>query len=173
MRGKSQTSSVTQSVDLTNKGMGNHYLRNVHGSILSHYIVREWTVSLTYISDQTSKDSENTYVGVCSVVMDFIVLQISHIVLTITGETLDLSITTEKYVNRTGYSRRLLESLHMCISWRQLLYSYCRCRDVILASTDIRLQRGGHVMLTWAGVGQRGRTTLERGICHGDHWYRY
>ena len=27
----SQTSGVTQSVDLTNKGMGNHYLRDVHG----------------------------------------------------------------------------------------------------------------------------------------------
>ena len=26
-----QTSGVTQSVDLTNKGMGNHYLRDVHG----------------------------------------------------------------------------------------------------------------------------------------------
>ena len=27
----SQTSGVTQSVDLTNQGMGNHYLRDVHG----------------------------------------------------------------------------------------------------------------------------------------------
>ena len=26
-----QTSGVTQIVDLTNKGMGNHYLRDVHG----------------------------------------------------------------------------------------------------------------------------------------------
>ena len=26
-----QTSGVTQSVDLTNKGMGDHYLRDVHG----------------------------------------------------------------------------------------------------------------------------------------------
>ena len=26
-----QTSGVTQSVDLTNKGMGNHYLRDTHG----------------------------------------------------------------------------------------------------------------------------------------------
>jgi len=26
-----QTSGVTQSVDLTNKDMGNHYLRDVHG----------------------------------------------------------------------------------------------------------------------------------------------
>ena len=26
-----QTSGVTQTVDLTNKGMGNHYLRDVHG----------------------------------------------------------------------------------------------------------------------------------------------
>jgi hypothetical protein len=29
------------------------------------------------------------------------------------------------------------------------------------------------VMGTWAGVGYRGRTPLERGICHGDNWYRY
>jgi hypothetical protein len=26
-----ETSGVTQSVDVTNKGMGNHYLRDVHG----------------------------------------------------------------------------------------------------------------------------------------------
>jgi hypothetical protein len=28
-----QTSGVTQSVDLTNKGMGNHYLRNVQDPV--------------------------------------------------------------------------------------------------------------------------------------------
>ena len=43
------------------------------------------------------------------------------------------------FVNRTEYSRILLESLQMCSSLRRLLYSYCRCRDVILASADIRL----------------------------------
>ena len=44
------------------------------------------------------------------------------------------------FVNRTEYSRRLLEIMHMCSSFRRLLYSYCRCRrDVILASPDILL----------------------------------
>ena len=27
-------------------------------------------------------------------------------------------------------------------------------------------------MGTWTGVGWRGRTSLERGICHGDNWNR-
>jgi len=31
-----QTSSVTQSVDLTNKGMGNNYLRDVHDDFALH-----------------------------------------------------------------------------------------------------------------------------------------
>ena len=31
-----QTSSVTQSVDLTNKGMGNNYLRDVHDDFTLH-----------------------------------------------------------------------------------------------------------------------------------------
>jgi hypothetical protein len=48
-----------------------------------------------------------------------------------------VDIEAQIFVNRTEYSRRLLESLHMCL--RRLLYSYCRCRDVILASADIRL----------------------------------
>ena len=50
-----------------------------------------------------------------------------------------VDIEVQIFVNRTGYSRRLLESLHMCSSLRRLLYSYCRCRDVILASADIHL----------------------------------
>ncbi len=29
------------------------------------------------------------------------------------------------------------------------------------------------VMVTWGGVGYRGRTPLERGTCHGDYGYRY
>ena len=49
-----------------------------------------------------------------------------------------VDIEAQIFVNRTEYSRRLLESLHMCL--RRLLYSYCRCRrDVILASPDILL----------------------------------
>ena len=33
-----QTSGVTQSVDLTNKGMGNHYLRDVHDDFKLHCV---------------------------------------------------------------------------------------------------------------------------------------
>ena len=48
-------------------------------------------------------------------------------------------IEEQIFVNRTEYSRRLLESMHMCSSFRRLLYSHCRCRDVILTSADIHL----------------------------------
>jgi hypothetical protein len=33
-----QTSGVTQSVDLTNQGLGNHYLRDVHGFYTVVYV---------------------------------------------------------------------------------------------------------------------------------------
>jgi hypothetical protein len=44
-----QTNGVTQSVDLTDKGMGSHYLRDVHD--VSYCTVSERTVSLTYITE--------------------------------------------------------------------------------------------------------------------------
>jgi hypothetical protein len=44
-----QTNDVKQSVDLTDKGMGNHYLRDVHD--VSYGTVSERTVSLTYITE--------------------------------------------------------------------------------------------------------------------------
>ena len=51
-----QKSSESRVVDLTNKGMGNHYLRTVeHGS---HCLARHRTASLTYMSDETCEGAQ-------------------------------------------------------------------------------------------------------------------
>ncbi len=48
--------SETRSLDLTNNGMGNHYLKDVdHGS---HCLARHRTASLTYMSDETCEGAQ-------------------------------------------------------------------------------------------------------------------
>ena len=47
-----------------------------------------------------------------------------------------VDIEAQIFVNRTEYSRKLLESLHMCINLRRVLYSYCR--GVILLTVSLQ-----------------------------------
>jgi hypothetical protein len=113
-----QTSGVTQSVDLTNKGMGNHYLRDVH-VFLSAVCARGpylWHISPT--RHLKVQNFEDTYEDVCAaqthneferqpslsgLLQDTVKVHFVRplrrplrMTLTITDETLALSIATEK-----------------------------------------------------------------------------
>ncbi len=61
-----QTIGVTQSVDLTNKGMGNHYLRDVHGCHTAVCVRGQYLWHTSPTRHLKVQNSEDTYEDVCS-----------------------------------------------------------------------------------------------------------
>ena len=97
------------SVDLTNKGQGYGKSLLKRCSTLCHTETQRIDTTIKFVHPSTGH-SETTFCSSFTKVPDLVVLQTSHIVLTIVCETLTLSIVTEKY---TVVSSQHIVTVHL------------------------------------------------------------